>query len=199
MQSSHAILLLDGLYILQLRDNEPDIAAPGTWSLFGGMIQKGETPVEAIKREMAEELCIETCFFQPFGFRDYYSDFEGSVIRTWFFVSDVTSLWPGHRLTEGQDVQVFQFDELLMLAVPPVMRQVIEDLWEEIEGSWGGSTRPDRDIPKLAKLYREGRLPLEKLLSRQYKLDEINQALNDLENRTIVRALIDMNNMALGA
>jgi ADP-ribose pyrophosphatase YjhB (NUDIX family) len=91
------------------------------------MIQEGETPVEAIKREIAEELCIETCFFQPFGFRDYYSDFEGSVIRTWFFVSDVTPLWSGHRLTEGQDGSIFRLDELRALVMPPVMRQAIED------------------------------------------------------------------------
>jgi 8-oxo-dGTP diphosphatase len=127
LQSAHAILRVNNGYALQLRDNRPDIAAPGTWSLFGGMIQEGETPVETIKREIAEELCIETCFFQPFGFRGYYSDFEGSVIRTWFFVSDVTPPWSGHRLTEGQDGRVFRFDALQALVMPSVMRQVIGD------------------------------------------------------------------------
>lgn len=34
LQSAHAILLLDGQYILQLRDNKPDIAAPGQWTLY---------------------------------------------------------------------------------------------------------------------------------------------------------------------
>jgi len=63
----------------------------------------------------------------------------------------------------------------------------------KIEGSWGGSSCPDRDIPLLAGLYLEGKLPLERMLSVRYPLEKINQALDDLENRKIVRALIEMN------
>ena len=62
----------------------------------------------------------------------------------------------------------------------------------KIEGSWGGSTNPDRDIPKIAGFYKEGKLPLKKLLSKKYSLNHINQALNDLEHQKLIRALIDM-------
>lgn len=65
---------------------------------------------------------------------------------------------------------------------------------KNIEGSWGGSTNPDLDIPKLASLYSKKKLPLEKFLSHKYKLEQINNALDDLENRKIVRALIEMDN-----
>jgi len=61
---------------------------------------------------------------------------------------------------------------------------------KQIKGSWGGSSNPDIDIPKLAKLYLEGKLPLEKLLDKRYSLDDINDALNDLENRKVIRPLI---------
>lgn len=63
---------------------------------------------------------------------------------------------------------------------------------KRIEGSWGGESNPDRDIPIIAELYRKGLLPLEKLLSRTYSLKQINNAFEDLENRKILRALIDM-------
>lgn len=63
---------------------------------------------------------------------------------------------------------------------------------KKIEGSWGGSTIPDLDIPKLASLYLDGRLPLERFIDRRYNLDEINQALNDLESRKVLRALIEI-------
>lgn len=63
---------------------------------------------------------------------------------------------------------------------------------KRIEGSWGGDCSPDEDIPRFAELYRAGRLPLEKLVSRRYSLEQINLAFNDLEQRKIVRALIDM-------
>jgi len=61
---------------------------------------------------------------------------------------------------------------------------------KRIKGSWGGGSDPDRDIPRFAALYRAGKLPLEKLLSRRYKLDDINVALDDLEQRRVGRPLI---------
>ena len=61
---------------------------------------------------------------------------------------------------------------------------------KQIQGSWGGESRPEEDIPKFAQLYRDGKLPLEKLLTRWYSLDQINEALNDLEQRKVGRPLI---------
>ena len=122
-QSAHAILMVSGGYALQLRDDKPTISAPGTWSLFGGLIRPGETPMQTIQREIAEELCIEPGEFLPLGFTDYFSDFEKEVIRTWFFVAEVTGLWPGHKLTEGQGAEVFAFADLARLTMPPVMRR----------------------------------------------------------------------------
>lgn len=64
---------------------------------------------------------------------------------------------------------------------------------KQIKGSWGGACIPDRDLPKFYKLYKEGKLPLEKLLEKRYTLDEINEALDDLENRKVTRPLIQIN------
>lgn len=61
---------------------------------------------------------------------------------------------------------------------------------KKIQGSWGGSSIPDKDIPKLAKLYLDGQLPLEKLIDKRYTLENINLALDDLEARKIARPLI---------
>jgi S-(hydroxymethyl)glutathione dehydrogenase / alcohol dehydrogenase len=63
---------------------------------------------------------------------------------------------------------------------------------KQIRGSWGGSSDPDRDIPMFAKLYLEGKLPLEKLITKRYRLDDINQALDDLEQRRVGRPLIEI-------
>tara|TARA_Y100000746_G_scaffold90427_1_gene76711 strand:- start:2425 stop:3477 length:1053 start_codon:yes stop_codon:yes gene_type:complete len=59
-----------------------------------------------------------------------------------------------------------------------------------IKGSWGGESKPDVDIPKLAKFYKKGLLPLETLVKKKYSLDEINQALDDLENFKVYRPII---------
>jgi S-(hydroxymethyl)glutathione dehydrogenase/alcohol dehydrogenase len=63
---------------------------------------------------------------------------------------------------------------------------------KQIRGSWGGGSNPDRDIPIFAELYRQGRLPLEKLLSKRYPLEAINDALDDLENQLVGRPLIEI-------
>jgi len=127
IQSSHAILLVSGNYVLQLRDNKPTIAATGQWSLFGGVINNEETPLQSINREVLEELSIKPAEYRFLWFTDYYSNFEKAKTRTWFFVSDISSVWNKHKLMEGQDVGVFKFEQLSFLDMPSVMRQTIEN------------------------------------------------------------------------
>ena len=63
---------------------------------------------------------------------------------------------------------------------------------KQIRGTWGGNSNPDRDIPMFAQLYLEGKLPLEKLISKRYPLEAINEALDDLEGHRVGRPLIEI-------
>lgn len=126
IQSAHAILILDGRYILQLRENKPTIAAPGQWALFGGKMKIGETPLETVRREVCEELSIESAEYSYLWYTDYFSPFEGTVIRSWFFASDVMTVWPGWKLREGKAVRAFQFGQLGGLDMPHVIYQTLE-------------------------------------------------------------------------
>jgi S-(hydroxymethyl)glutathione dehydrogenase/alcohol dehydrogenase len=63
---------------------------------------------------------------------------------------------------------------------------------KRIAGTWGGETHPDRDIPRYAGWFLEGRLPLGELISREYRLEEVNDALADLEQGQVARALINL-------
>jgi S-(hydroxymethyl)glutathione dehydrogenase/alcohol dehydrogenase len=60
----------------------------------------------------------------------------------------------------------------------------------QLRGSWGGASRPDIDIPRFAALYRDGRLPLDRLLGKRYVLEDINVALDDLAIGKVMRPLI---------
>jgi 8-oxo-dGTP diphosphatase len=51
-----AMLERDGRWLMQLRDNIPGIVAPGCWGLFGGHLDPGETPEQALRRELIEEI-----------------------------------------------------------------------------------------------------------------------------------------------
>lgn len=44
-----------GQILLQLRDDRPDLGNPNTWTTLGGLIEPGETPEEAARRELVEE------------------------------------------------------------------------------------------------------------------------------------------------
>lgn len=54
-------LLFDrnGQLLIYLRDNKPEISFPGYWDLFGGRVEPGETPEQALVREVEEELGIK--------------------------------------------------------------------------------------------------------------------------------------------
>ena len=55
-----AILVVDrDRYLMQLRDDVPDIWYPGHWGLFGGAVDAGEDEIAALRRELREELELE--------------------------------------------------------------------------------------------------------------------------------------------
>ena len=51
-----------------------------------------------------------------------------------------------------------------------------------LTGSEGGDCRPEIDIPKLVRLCQAGKLELGGLVSKRYRLEEINEAIDDLKN-----------------
>lgn len=53
-----AFVVYDKRLLFILRDNNPNISFPNTWSLPGGGIEDGESETEAISRELKEEICI---------------------------------------------------------------------------------------------------------------------------------------------
>jgi len=51
-----AVIFKEGKFLLQLRDNNPTIAYPNTWTFFGGGVDEGEKLEEALKWELKKEL-----------------------------------------------------------------------------------------------------------------------------------------------
>lgn len=59
-----------------------------------------------------------------------------------------------------------------------------------LAGSYMGSSIPSRDIPRYVKLWRAGRLPVEKLLTSVGPLEEINEAMDKLASGEAIRQVI---------
>jgi len=60
----------------------------------------------------------------------------------------------------------------------------------QIIGSFYGSGRPRDDIPALARMYLDGKLRLDELLTRRYPLDQINEAYAALERGEVARSVV---------
>jgi S-(hydroxymethyl)glutathione dehydrogenase/alcohol dehydrogenase len=63
---------------------------------------------------------------------------------------------------------------------------------KQIAGSWGGATSPDQDIPRMFELFRSANISLRSLLTKRYSLEQINEAIDDLEAGRVFRPLIVM-------
>ncbi|BBZ46499.1 Zn-dependent alcohol dehydrogenase [Mycobacterium parmense] len=58
-------------------------------------------------------------------------------------------------------------------------------------GTVFGSCNPRSDIPLLACMYRTGQLLLDEMITRRYRLDDINDAYTDLTDGRLIRGVID--------
>lgn len=59
-----------------------------------------------------------------------------------------------------------------------------------IKGSYYGSVNPSRDFPMLLDLYMAGKLKLNELVSREYSLNQINQAYDAMLGGEVARGVI---------
>jgi S-(hydroxymethyl)glutathione dehydrogenase/alcohol dehydrogenase len=60
----------------------------------------------------------------------------------------------------------------------------------QVRGALFGDSNPLYDIPRLLGLYQSGQLKLDELITRRYKLEEINDAYADLEDGKNIRGVI---------
>ena len=61
---------------------------------------------------------------------------------------------------------------------------------KELVGCIFGNANPRRDIPRLLRLYVEGKLKLDELVTNAYDLDDINQGYQDMRDGKNIRGVI---------
>jgi Zn-dependent alcohol dehydrogenase len=59
-------------------------------------------------------------------------------------------------------------------------------------GSIYGSSNPERDFPQALELYRDGRLPLDRLISHRLRLDEVAYAFDLMLRGEALRVVLDL-------
>ncbi len=61
---------------------------------------------------------------------------------------------------------------------------------KQLVGSLFGSANPRSDIPKLLGLYQQGQLKLDELITKTYKLEDINQGYQDMLDGKNIRGVV---------
>ena len=59
-----------------------------------------------------------------------------------------------------------------------------------ITGTVQGDIVPSVDIPRYVDMFMNGKLPIDKLITRTYSLDQINEAFDALEKKEVLRSVI---------
>ena len=103
-----AMLQRDGRWLIQLRDESPTIVAPGCWGLFGGHLEPGETPEQALRRELLEEISwqppdLELVMVHPIHRRTAH-----------VFRGELSVPLEQLQLLEGQDLDLVSPEDFLM-------------------------------------------------------------------------------------
>src|SRR3546814_7490209 len=82
----------------------------------------------------------------------------------------------------------------VVVAVAPIAQEDVKlNLFDlamqrkELVGSVFGNANPRRDIPRLLRLYDEGKLMLDELVTTNYEIDDINQGYQDLRDGKNIR------------
>ena len=62
---------------------------------------------------------------------------------------------------------------------------------KQLKGTLYGGMNPRVDIPRLLSIYQSGGLKLDEMVTRRYRLDQINEAIDDLRSGRNIRGVID--------
>ena len=125
-----AIVAYKGKMVLILRDDKPTIPFPNTWTPPGGGIEEGETPEEAIRRELEEEICMVPKVLEMTEEVPYE---DGSVTHRFLAIlssEEYTSIRLGD---EGQRLGWFTLKETFALDISPKFRHYLEQKRKTIE------------------------------------------------------------------
>ncbi len=121
--TSTALLVDRGRVLLGRRTSRVRFA--GMWDAFGGHLERGETPGQALRRELREELGIEVTLAE---FMRVYEDLDptsGETFRHHLFVVRGWDGDPGIANEEHSEIRWFRPEEVPELNLMPSLKEAI--------------------------------------------------------------------------
>ena len=128
MKEIAAIILENdnGEFLLYLRDNKPTIPFPDHWDLIGGHVEEGETPEQALVREVKEELDIE---LHEYTFYRKYECLTGDAYENIKYIYTGRINLPIEKITllEGVRPKYFTREEIPYVKFANILKSIVLD------------------------------------------------------------------------
>ncbi len=133
IQVSGILLIQDGMYVAQRRDNIPTISEPGKLAPWGGHIEGDETPLQAAVRELKEETGVtvdesdvhELCAYDTSGRAPHNL---GQPVRVYLYATEIPSdvvveCFEGERLERVTEAHEPDASDFLVKAIEEYEQQ----------------------------------------------------------------------------
>lgn len=120
----------EGEILLYLRDNKPDIPFPDHWDLIGGHVEEGESPEQALVREVREELGIELKEYEYFR---TYECLDGDAYPNTKYIYKGKISIPIEEITlyEGVRPAYFSREEIPDVKFANILKSIVMDYIRE--------------------------------------------------------------------
>ena len=105
-----------GQVLLQQRDNKPELPYAGYWALFGGRIEDGEQPEDALRRELIEEIELDDIQLRFWKAYERFHPEKQAVVIQHIYIGKITLSVEKIVLHEGEAARYF--DEMTLNHVP---------------------------------------------------------------------------------
>jgi 8-oxo-dGTP diphosphatase len=113
-----------GEFLLYLRDNKPTIPFPDHWDLIGGHVEEGETPEQALVREVKEELGLE---LKDYKFFRRFECLTGDAYENIKYIYTGRINIPVEEITlyEGVRPQYFSREEIPYVKFANILKEIV--------------------------------------------------------------------------
>jgi 8-oxo-dGTP diphosphatase len=113
-----------GEILLYLRDDKPGLPFPGYWDLIGGHVEEGETPEQALVREVKEELDID---LKEYTFYKKYVCLTGDAYENTKYIYSGRINLPIEKVTllEGVRPQYFSRAEIPHVKFANILKSIV--------------------------------------------------------------------------
>ncbi|MEZ4666631.1 MAG: NUDIX domain-containing protein [Anaerolineae bacterium] len=131
---SALLLTSENKLVIQLRDDKPGLPFPAHWATLGGAIEHGESPDEAMRRELLEEIApAPPVTFWRFVEHHFALNGKQHTVENYVYVGQLPCAIEDIQLFEGQQLAAFNSAEIKQIPIAYGLETVLAAFFDEYQ------------------------------------------------------------------